>query len=88
MARRRFKIARPCRVYVIYQAKAHQLPRWLRGFRRDETLQVDILTPGGLYPFFVYIRDFPAGSFAIGGAHADGYNGVVFLNYLTALQPL
>ncbi len=84
----RFKLARPCKVYIIYQAKAYQLPRWLRGFRRDETLQVDILTPGGLYPFFVYTRDFQAGSFAIGGAHADGYNGIVFLNYLTALQPL
>lgn len=84
----RFKLARPCRVYIVYQAKAHQLPRWLRGFQRDESLQVDILTPGGLYPFFVYARDFPAGSFAIGGAHADGYNGIVFLNYLIALQPL
>ncbi|MHB1319802.1 MAG: Hsp70 family protein [Anaerolineae bacterium] len=84
----RFKLARPCAVYIIYQAKAHQLPRWLRGFQRDETLEVEIQTPGGLYPFFVYQRDFPAGSFALGGAHADGYSGIVFLNYLTAVKPI
>jgi hypothetical chaperone protein len=83
----RFKLDRPGRVYVIYQAKANQLPTWLRGFTREETLQVDIETPGGLYPFFVYSRDFPAGSFAIGGAHAKGYAGVVFLNYLVAVRP-
>jgi hypothetical chaperone protein len=83
----RFKLARPSKVYVVYQAKANQLPAWLRGFTREETLQVDIETPGGLYPFFVYSRDFPAGSFAIGGAHARGYAGVVFLNYLVAVRP-
>ncbi|MGC9468600.1 MAG: Hsp70 family protein [Anaerolineae bacterium] len=82
----RFKLSRPSRVYVIYQAKAEQLPLWLRGFQRDETLTVDIQTPGGLYPFFVYYRDFPAGAFAIGGAHAKGYAGVVFLNYLMAVR--
>jgi hypothetical protein len=83
----RLKLTRPSKVYVVYQAKAKQLPRWLRGFTRDETLQVDIQTPGGLYPFFVYSRDFPAGAFAIGGAHAQGYAGVVFLNYLVAVRP-
>ncbi|MGC9521336.1 MAG: Hsp70 family protein [Anaerolineae bacterium] len=84
----RFKLTRPSTVYVVYQAKADQLPYWLRGFERDETLQVDIETPGGLYPFFVYKRDFPAGAFAIGGAHAKGYSGIVFLNYLVAAKPL
>jgi len=84
----RFKLTRPCTVYVIYQAKADHLPLWLRGFKRDESLQVDIQTPGGLYPFFVYSRDFPEGSFAIGGAHAKGYSGVVFLNYLMAAKAL
>jgi hypothetical chaperone protein len=83
----RFKLSRPSKVYVIYQAKAKQLPHWLRGFTREESLQVDIETPGGLYPFFVYSRDFPAGSFAIGGARAKGYTGVVFLNYLVAVRP-
>ncbi|MBN1248743.1 MAG: Hsp70 family protein, partial [Anaerolineae bacterium] len=84
----RFKLNRPSTVYVIYQAKAEQLPLWLRGFQRDETLQVEIQTPGGLYPFFVYRRDFPAGAFAIGGAHAKGYSGIVFLNYIVAAKPL
>ncbi|MCU0521475.1 MAG: Hsp70 family protein [Anaerolineae bacterium] len=84
----RFKLARPSTVFIVYQAKAHQLPRWLRGFGRDETLQVEIQTPGGLYPFFVYQRDFPAGSFVLGGAHSDGYSGIVFLNYLTAVKPI
>jgi len=84
----RFKLTRPSRVYIVYQAKAERLPRWLRGFKRDETIQVDIQTPGGLYPFFVYYRDFPAGAFALGGAHARGYRGIVFLNYLMAVQPL
>ena len=84
----RFKLSRPCTVYIVYQAKAHQLPRWLRGFQRNEMLQVDIQTPGGLYPFFVYQRDFPEGSFAVGGAHADGYSGIVFLNYLMAVRPI
>ncbi len=84
----RFKLLRPSKVYVVYQAKADQLPHWLRGFERDETLTVDIKTPGGLYPFFVYTRDFPEGAFAIGGAHAKGYRGVVFLNYLVAVKPL
>jgi len=84
----RFKLKRPSRVYVVYQAKADHLPLWLRGFRRDETCQVDIQSPGGLYPFFVYYRDFPAGSFAIGGAHAKGYHGIVFLNYIMAARAL
>ena len=84
----RFKLSRPSTVYVIYQAKARRLPRWLRGFVRVEDLQVDIRTPGGLYPFLVYRRDFPAGPFALGGAHARGYAGQVILNYLTAFQPL
>lgn len=83
----RFKLIHPSKVYIVYQAKAKQLPRWLQGFTRDETLRVDIQTPGGLYPFFVFSRDFPAGSFAIGGAHAKGYAGVVFLNYLIAIRP-
>ena len=83
----RFKLERPSKVYVVYQAKANQLPNWLRGFKREESLQVDIETPGGLYPFLVYSRDFPAGSFAIGGARAKGYVGVVFLNYLVAFRP-
>jgi len=84
----RFKLSHPSTLYIIYQAKAHQLPLWLRGFKREEGLQVDIETIGGLYPFFVYSRDFPAGSFALGGAHARGYSGVVFLNYLMAVKPL
>ena len=83
----RFKLTHPSKVYVIYQAKADQLPHWLRGFERERNLQVDIQTPGGLYPFFVYARDFPAGSFAIGGARAKGYAGNVFLNYLMAVKP-
>ncbi len=84
----RFQLSRPSTVYIIYQAKANQLPNWLRGFKRDETLRVDIETIGGLYPFFVYRRDFPAGSFAVGGAHAKGYSGIVFLNYLLASKPI
>ncbi len=83
----RFKLTRPGTVYVIYQAKAHQLPRWLQGFRREENLQVDIETAGGTYPFCVYSRDFPAGAFALGGAHAKGYSGIVFLNYIVAVRP-
>ncbi len=82
----RFKLTRPSKVYIIYQAKADHLPYWLRGFERERNLQVDIQTPGGLYPFFVYARDFPAGSFAIGGARAKGYAGNVFLNYLMAVK--
>ncbi len=84
----RFRLSRPSRVYIIYQAKAHHLPNWLRGFKREDHLQVEIRSPGGLYPFLVYSRDFPEGSFAIGGAHADGYAGIVFLNYLMAVKPL
>jgi hypothetical chaperone protein len=84
----RFKLHRPSKVYVIYQAKAHALPKWLRGFEREEGLQVEIETPGGRYPFFVYSRDFPAGAFFLGGAHAEGYSGIVFMNYLMAVKPL
>lgn len=83
----RFKLARPSTVYVIYQAKAHQLPKWLLGFTREVNLQVDVETPGGTYPFFVYRRDFAAGAFALGGARAKGYSGIVFLNYLVAARP-
>ncbi len=83
----RFKLNRPSKVYVIYQAKAEDLPLWLRGFQQEEGLQVDIRTPGGLYPFLVYSRDFPEGAFALGGAHAEGYNGIVFLNYIAAAVP-
>ncbi len=83
----RFKLTRPSKLYVIYQAKANQLPKWLQGFTREENLQVDIETPGGTYPFCVYSRDFPAGAFALGGAHAKGYSGIVFLNYLVAARP-
>ena len=84
----RFKINKPCKVFVVYQAKAHSLPRWLRGFTRHNELQVDIDSPGGLYPFFVYSRDFPAGAFALGGARAKGYLGIVFMNYFVAVKPL
>jgi len=83
----RFKLNRPSKVYVIYQAKAERLPLWLRGFQHEENLQVDIQTPGGLYPFSVYSRDFPEGAFVIGGAHAEGYSGIVFLNYIIAARP-
>jgi hypothetical chaperone protein len=84
----RFKLDKPCTVYVVYQAKAHALPRWLRGFTRHVELQVDIDSPGGLYPFFVYSRDFPAGAFALGGARSKGYSGIVFMNYFVAFKPL
>jgi hypothetical protein len=83
----RFKLDKPCTVYVIYQAKAYSLPVWLKGFIRNEKLQVDIDSPGGLYSFFVYTRDFPAGAFALGGARAKGYSGIVFMNYLIAVRP-
>lgn len=83
----RFKLDKPCKVYVIFQAKANQLPKWLRGFKLENDLQVNIDTPGGCYPFFVYSRDFPAGAFALGGAHAKGYSGIVFLNYIVAAKP-
>ncbi|MDF1515664.1 MAG: Hsp70 family protein [Anaerolineae bacterium] len=84
----RFRLRRPCQVYVIYQAKAHALPKWLTGFTRLEHLQVDIDSPGGLYPFFVYSRNFTAGAFAIGGPRAKGYSGIVFMNYLVACKPV
>jgi len=84
----RFALKRASRVYIIYQAKAQRLPFWLQGFKHEAALQVEIETPGGLYPFLVYSRDFPEGSFAIGGAHAKGYAGIVFLNYLMAVKPL
>jgi hypothetical protein len=69
----RFKLVKPSIVYIVYKAKAHALPIWLRG---------------GLYPFFVYNREFPAGAFALGGARAKGYSGIVFMNYLIAFKPL
>ena len=84
----RFKLNRPCKVYVIFQAKAHHLPKWLRSFKVETDMQVDIVTPGGRYPFIVYSRDLDAGAYAFGGAHAKGYNGIVFLNYLAAAKPL
>ncbi len=83
----RFSLSRPSRVYVIYQAKAEELPLWLRGFQQEKGLQVDIQTPGGLYPFFVYSRVFPAGAFAVGGARSRGYRGNVIQNYLLAARP-
>ncbi len=84
----RFKLTRPCTLYVIYQAKAETLPRWLRPFQRVEDWLVEIETIGGRYPYLVYQRDFPAGAFAIGGARAEGYRGNVFLNYLLAARPI
>ena len=66
---------------------SRQLPKWLKGFKRENDLQVNIDTPGGCYPFFVYSRDFPAGAFALGGAHAKGYSGFVILNYIVAAKP-
>ena len=84
----RFKLDKPCKVYIVYQAKAHSLPRWLKGFTRHNDLQVDIDSPGGLYPFLVYSRDFPAGAFVLGGPRSKGYSGIVFMNYLVAIKPL
>ena len=83
----RFKLDKPATVYIVYQAKAHALPKWLRGFTRQINSQVDIDSPGGLYPFFIYSRDFPAGAFVLGGARAKGYSGIVFMNYLVAIKP-
>ncbi len=83
----RFKLDKPATVYIVYQAKAHTLPKWLRGFSRIINAQVDIDSPGGLYPFFVYKRDFPAGAFVLGGPRAKGYSGIVFMNYLIAVKP-
>ena len=84
----RFNLARPARLYVIYQAKADHLPRWLRSFTRVADTQVEIETIGGRYPFFVYAKEFPAGPVALGGAHAPGYRGNVIMNYLVAAKPL
>ncbi len=83
-----FELTRPSTVYVVYQAKAERLPHWLRDFTRDESMQVEIDTIGGRMPFFVYAREFPAGSVTLGGPHAPGYRGIVFLNYLVAVKPL
>jgi hypothetical chaperone protein len=84
----RFKLKHPSTVYVIFQAKAKQLPKWLRSFELMPNIQVDVVTPGGRYPFLVYKRDLDAGAYALGGAHAQGYSGIVFLNYLIAVKPL
>lgn len=83
----RFKLSRSSKVYSIYQAMAEELPLWLRGFQQEKGLQVDIQTPGGLYPFFVYSRDFPSGAFAVGGARSKGYRGNVIQNYILAARP-
>ena len=84
----RFKLNRACAVYVIYQAKAKLLPRWLRSFNLLPDIQVDIDSIGGRYPFLIYRRDLEAGAYALGGAHAKGYHGIVFMNYLVAAKPL
>ncbi|HNT76885.1 MAG TPA: Hsp70 family protein [Anaerolineae bacterium] len=84
----RFKLKRPCKVYVIYQAKVNHLPKWLRSFKQEPNMQVDIITPGGRYPFAVYSRELDAGAYAMGGAHAQGYSGIVFMNYIMAVRPL
>ena len=83
----RFQLSRPALVYVIYHAKANKLPRWLRDFKRIPGELVEIRTIGGRMPFFVYQRVYPAGPITLGGAHAAGYRGNVFLNYLVAVKP-
>ncbi len=82
-----FTLDRRAEVYVIYQAMANALPRWLRSFALLPDTQVEIVTPGGRYPFLVYHRTFDAGSHRLGGAHAPGYRGSVILNYLLAFKP-
>ncbi len=84
----RFNLNRPAQLYVIYQAKADHLPRWLRSFTRVADTQVEIEAIGGRYPFFVYAKEFPAGPVALGGAQAPGYRGNVIMNYLVAAKPL
>ncbi len=84
----RFTLNRPAEVYVIYQAQATSLPRWLRSFELLPETQVEIVSPGGRYPFLVYRRPFDAGAHTLGGAHARGYRGAVILNYLLAFKPL
>lgn len=84
----RLRLRRAARVYVIYLAQAHALPAWLQDFHRAEDPIVEIDAPAGRMTFFVYWRDFPAGTVTLGGAQAEGYRGQVFMNYLVALEPL
>ncbi|MEA3309094.1 MAG: Hsp70 family protein [Chloroflexota bacterium] len=83
----RFQLTQPALVYVIYHAKAETLPHWLRSFERLPGELVEINTIGGRMPFFVYRRAYPTGTVTLGGAHAAGYRGNVFMNYLVAVQP-
>ncbi|MBN2004691.1 MAG: Hsp70 family protein [Anaerolineae bacterium] len=84
----RFKLTRRCKVYVIYMAKYYTLPKWLQGFKREPKLVVDIDSPGGRYQFAVFSRELDPGPYAFGGAHAKGYTGIVFMNYIVAVRPL
>ncbi len=82
------KLTRPTRVYVIYSALANALPEWLRSYQHQAEMLVEIETPGGRMPFFVYSQDLTPGPVTLGGPRADGYRGTVFMNYLVAFKPL
>jgi len=84
----RLALDRPTKVYVIYQALAYHLPGWLRDWMQEDGMQVELDTSGERMPFFVYSRTFPAGPVTLGGAHAPGYQGVAFLNYGVAVEPV
>ncbi len=83
----RLVLDRPSKVYVLYQALASHLPEWLRGWTREEGMQVEVDTADDRMPFLVYSRAFPAGPVILGGAHGPGYQGVAFLNYGVAVEP-
>ncbi len=83
-----FDLERPARLYIIYQAKIVLMPEWLREFEVEPETFVEIDSIGGRMQFFVAGKDFPAGHVKLGGCHARGYAGLVFMNYLVAIKPL
>jgi len=84
----RFHLNEASRVYVAYHASATSLPEWLRSFT-PERMHMEVLDQWGAARIFeVYSKDFPSGTVVLGGNHARGYGGDVFLNYLVAVRRL
>jgi hypothetical protein len=80
-----FYLMRPARVFVVAYAGARTFPNWLKPFKEFNSL-VEVDQFGTIRQFRLFFKDFPKGKVILGGNHAAGAQGNLFMNYMVAVQ--
>ncbi len=70
-----FKLARPATVYLCYDGRAEAFPAWIEVMGLKRTAMKMTVGAAAEYPFFVFARDYPAGTVTLGPNNDENGQG-------------